>query len=134
MRIFKYKETRLNYEKSMKHSVMIRCKNVVLAFFTKICCWVFIFMFNIGIKENRIYIRVEFRQSLGMNFFRPFSVWKGVSSKCTNHVNVHKLYAVEYINKVCSLDYPFQFRIFLSYIIIWLAIQKFWSLLNYKMG
>ena len=40
----------------------------------------------------------------------PFSL-KG-SSKCTNHVNVHKLYAVEYIHSVCSLDYPFQFRIF----------------------
>jgi len=40
----------------------------------------------------------------------PFSL-KG-SSKCTNHVNVHKLYAVEYTNTVCSLDYPFQFRIF----------------------
>ena len=60
-------------------------------------------------KENRIYIRVEFRQSLGMNFFSTFSL-KG-SSKCANHVNVHKLYAVEYINTVCSLDYSFQFRI-----------------------
>ena len=40
----------------------------------------------------------------------PFSL-KG-SSKCTNHVNVHKLSAVEYINTVCSLDFPFQFRIF----------------------
>ena len=36
----------------------------------------------------------------------PFSL-KG-SSKCTNHVNVHKLYAVEYINTVCSLDYSFR--------------------------
>ena len=43
-------------------------------------------------------------------FSVPFSL-KG-SSKCTNHVNVHKLYVVEYINTVCSLDYPFQFRIF----------------------
>ena len=43
-------------------------------------------------------------------FSVPFSL-KG-SSKCSNHVNVHKLYAVEYINTVCSLDYPFQFRIF----------------------
>ena len=60
--------------------------------------------------ENRIYIRGEFRESLGMNFLVPFSL-KG-SSKCTNHVNVHKLYAVEYINTVCSLDYSFQFRIF----------------------
>ena len=42
-------------------------------------------------------------------FLVPFSL-KG-SSKCTNHVNVHKLYAVEYINTVCSLNYPFQFRI-----------------------
>ena len=33
----------------------------------------------------------------------PFSL-KG-NSKCTNHVNVHKLYAVEYINTVCSLDF-----------------------------
>ena len=32
----------------------------------------------------------------------PFSL-KG-SSKCKNHLNVHKLYAVEYINTVCSLD------------------------------
>ena len=43
-------------------------------------------------------------------FSVPFSL-KG-SSKCTNRVNVHKLYAVEYINTICSLDYPFQFRIF----------------------
>ena len=43
-------------------------------------------------------------------FSVPFSL-KG-SSKCTNHVNVHKLYAVEYNNTVCSLDYSFQFRIF----------------------
>ena len=40
----------------------------------------------------------------------PFSLKE--SSKCTNHVNVHKLYAVEYINTVCSLDNPFQFRFF----------------------
>ena len=32
----------------------------------------------------------------------PYSL-KG-SSKCTNHVNVHKLYAVEYMYTVCSLD------------------------------
>ena len=43
----------------------------------------------------------------------PFNL-KG-SSKCTNYVNVHKLYAVEYINTVCSLDYTFQFRIFKLY-------------------
>ena len=55
--------------------------------------------------ENRIYIRGEFKESLGMNFSIPFSL-KG-SSKCTNHIN-----AVEYINTVCSLDYSFQFRIF----------------------
>ena len=40
----------------------------------------------------------------------PFSLKR--SSKCTNHVKVQKLYAVEYINTVCSLDYSFQFRIF----------------------
>ena len=40
----------------------------------------------------------------------PFSL--KLSSKCTNHVNVHKLYAVEYINTVSSLYYPFQFRFF----------------------
>ena len=59
--------------------------------------------------ENRIY-REELKESLGMNFFSPFQP-EG-SSKCTNHVNVHKLYAVEYINNVCSLDYSFQFRNF----------------------
>ena len=53
------------------------------------------------VHRNRIY-REELKESLGM---------KG-SSKCTNHVNVHKLYAVEYINTVCSLDYSFQFRNF----------------------
>ena len=47
--------------------------------------------------------------SLGI-FSVPFSL-KG-SSNCTNHVNVHKLYAVEYINTVCSLDYSFQFQNF----------------------
>ena len=64
-------------------------------------------------KENRIYIRGEFRQSLGMNFVSPFESAKE-SSKCSFHVNVHKLYAVEYSNTVSSLDYPFQFLIFLS--------------------
>jgi len=62
-------------------------------------------------KENRIYI-------LEWNLDNP-SIWivsvpfslKG-SSKCTNHVNVHKLHAVEYINTVCSQDYLFQFWIF----------------------
>ena len=57
--------------------------------------------------ENIIY-REELKESLDMNFTVPFSL-KG-SSKCTNHVNVHKLYAVEYINTVCSLEYSFQFR------------------------
>jgi len=61
-------------------------------------------------KENRIYIGGEFRQSLGMNFFSPFQSEREL--KCTNNVNVYKLYAVEYINAVCSLDYSFQFRIF----------------------
>jgi len=51
--------------------------------------------------------RIEY--ILEWNLENP-SVW--LLSKCTNHVNVHKLYAVEYINTVCSLDYPFQFRIF----------------------
>jgi len=57
-------------------------------------------------KENIIYIRGEFRESLGMNFFSPFQPEREFK------VNVHKLYAVEYINTVCSLDYLFQFRIF----------------------
>ena len=60
--------------------------------------------------ENRIYIRREVRESLSMDLFSPFQP-EG-SSKCTNHVNVHKLYAVEYINTVCSLDYSFHFEFF----------------------
>jgi len=36
------------------------------------------------------------------------------SSKCTNHVNVHKLYAVEYNNTVCSLDYNISISNFLN--------------------
>ena len=67
------------------------------------------FMKRVKDIVNRIY-REELKESLGMNFFSPFQL-KG-SSNCTNHVNVHKLYEVEYINTVCSLDYPFQFRIF----------------------
>ena len=59
--------------------------------------------------ENRIY-REELKESLGMNFFSPFQPEK--CFKCTNYVNVHTLYAVEYINTVCSLDYPFQLRLF----------------------
>jgi len=46
-----------------------------------------------------------------MNFFSPFKPESGCS-KCKNHVDVYKLYAAEYINTVCSLDYPFEFRIF----------------------
>ena len=65
---------------------------------------------NIDYKENRIYIRVEFRKSLGMNFVSPFQPER--EFKVYKSVNVHKLYAVEYINTVCSLGYPFQFRIF----------------------
>ena len=65
---------------------------------------------KLRLKENRKYIRGEFRESLGMNFSVPFSL-KG-SSKCTNHVNVNKLDGVAYINTVCSLDDPFQFQIF----------------------
>ena len=64
---------------------------------------------NIVSIENTIYIREELNESLGMIFSVPSL--KG-SSKCTNHVSVHKLCAVEYINTVCSLDYSFQFRIF----------------------
>ena len=59
-------------------------------------------------KENRIYIRGEFKNPSVWILSVPFSL-KG-SSKCINHVNVHKLYAVEYINTVCSLDYPFVFK------------------------
>ena len=60
--------------------------------------------------ENRIYIREELKESLGMNCFSPFQPEREFKVY-TNHVNVHKLYAVEYINIVCSLDYSFQFRI-----------------------
>ena len=49
-----------------------------------------------------MYVRVEFRQSLGMNFVSPFQPES--EAKCTNHVNVQKLYVVEYINTVCSLE------------------------------
>ena len=81
----------------------------------QLCKQLFVSFFKNNLKsvkdiENRIYIRGEFKESLGMNFSVPFSL-KG-SSKCTNHVNVHKLHAGEYINTVCSLDYSFQFRIF----------------------
>ena len=66
---------------------------------TKIIVLFRLFWRHYAIIENRIWI-----------FFVPFSL-KG-SSKCKNHLNVHKLYAVEYINTVCSLDYSFQFRSF----------------------
>ena len=62
-------------------------------------------------SKRREYILEGNLENLSVWVFSvPFSL-KG-SSKCTHYVNVHKLYAVEYINTVCSLDYPFQFRIF----------------------
>ena len=57
--------------------------------------------------ENRIYIRGEFKESLGMNIFSPFQperefkVYK--SCECSQ---------IMCTNTVCSLDYSFQFRIF----------------------
>ena len=54
--------------------------------------------------ENRIY-REELKESLGMNFFSPFQ-----PEKCRHNVNVLKFYTVEYINTLCSLDYPFNFE------------------------
>ena len=59
--------------------------------------------------ENRIYREVNLKNLSVWIFSVPFSL-KG-SSKCTNHVNVHKLYAVEYNNTVRSLDH-FNFEIF----------------------
>ena len=56
------------------------------------------YAWNINI-ENRIY-REELKESLGMNFFIPFQPEREFK---VNHVNVHKLYAVEYINIVSSL-------------------------------
>ena len=56
---------------------------------------------NVASIENRIY-REELKESLGMNFFSPFSL-KG-SSKCTNHVNVHKLYAVVFPRLFISIS------------------------------
>ena len=35
---------------------------------------------RINAKENRIYIRGEFKESLGMNFFQSLSAWKGVQT------------------------------------------------------
>jgi len=55
--------------------------------------------------------RIEY--TLEWNLENP-SVWilSVPERESTNHKNVHKLYPVEYINTVCSLDYPFQFWIF----------------------
>ncbi len=78
-------------------------------------CWRSLFIyFTIFFRDAQQPKRIEYilewnLESFGMNLSVPFSL-KG-SSKCTNHVNVRKLYAVEYIN-TCSLDYPFQLRIF----------------------
>ena len=59
--------------------------------------------------ENRIY-REELKESHGMIFFSPFKPER--EFKVYYHVNVHKLYEGEYINTVCYLYYPFQFRFF----------------------
>ena len=69
-------------------------------------------IFKKSLQPKRIeYTLVGNLENLSVWIFAvPFSLKD--SSKCTNHVNVHKVYAVEYINTVCSLDYPFQFRIF----------------------
>ena len=65
---------------------------------------------NICNIENRIYIRVEFRQSLGMNFVSPFQPER--EFKVSKSCKCSQIISVEYINTVFSLDYPFQFRIF----------------------
>ena len=93
--------------------------------------WTFIIEKNNNIVSQKCFVSISFQNYkwistkriesvLEWNLDNPL-VWsfsvtfnlKG-SSKCTNHVNINKLYAVEYINTVCSLDYPFQFRIFES--------------------
>jgi len=63
--------------------------------------------------ENRIYIGKEFKESVGMNLFSPFQPELG-SSKCTNHLNVQKL---------CAVEYSMFLRLFIS-------ISKFLKLLN----
>ena len=92
-----HKSLSWNFARELRHILMEFAQQVIF-----IICGLSI--------ENKIYIRVEFRESLGMNFVSPFQperkfkVYK--SCKC------YKLNAVEYINTVCSLNYPFQFRIF----------------------
>ena len=79
-------------------------------------CWknenIFRIIDQIEAKRIEYMLEWNLKNLLVWIFSVPFSL-KG-SSKCTNHVNVHKPYAVEYINTVFSLDYPFQFRNFLS--------------------
>ena len=62
----------------------------------------------LDLQTKRIEYILEW--NLKNEFCQSLSAWK--CTKCTSHVNGHKLYAVEYINTVCSLDYPFQFQIF----------------------
>ena len=72
------------------------------------CIFLFFYSYQCAVYiENRIY-REELKESLCMNFFQFLFSLKG-SSKCTNHVNVHKLYAVECINTVCSIYFNFEF-------------------------
>ena len=63
-------------------------------------------------KENRTYIRGEFKESFGMNFFSPFQPER--EFKVCKSCKCSQIIAVEYINVVCSLEYPFQFQIFKS--------------------
>jgi len=83
-----------------------------------------LFFYEMYIYEMSFYEMTQHPQSKRIEYIlernlNNLSVWifsvpfiLKESSKCTNHVNVYKLYAVEYINTVCFLDYSFQFRIF----------------------
>ena len=62
----------------------------------------FLRLFSVLTTEQRIYIEGNLNIPSVWILSVPFSL-KG-SSKCTIHVNVHKLYAVEYNNTVWSLD------------------------------
>ena len=71
---------------------------------------------------------MEFRQSLAANFSVPFSL-KG-SSKYRIHVNVHKLYAVEYINTVCILGLSISISNFLKLLNKLYKVSPYFYILN----
>ena len=80
--------------------------------------WLFVLisLVSLTVKENRIYIRVEFRNPSVWILPVPLSL--KVSSKCTIHVNIYKLYSMETVQQKSRFTLFFRVNSTLIYSIL----------------